>query len=58
MGLLSYNVAVPLLLTYSYVVNRVGGLGLWPAVILHSAFTLWIAACIRHRSIPHGSSAG
>jgi hypothetical protein len=49
-GLLSYNVAVPVLLVHSYVSYRTDGIGLWPAVALHLAFAIWLAACLRfHR---------
>ena len=46
-GLLAYNSVVPLLLIHSTVTNRTSGIGLWPAVVLHLAFALWIAACMR-----------
>jgi len=31
-----------LLLVHSYVANGTSGIGLWPTVVLHAAFTLWI----------------
>lgn len=46
-GLLVYNVAVPLLLVHSYLANGASGIGLWPTLVLHLAFALWIAACLR-----------
>ena len=53
-GLLSYNIAVPVLLVHSYLANGTSGIGLWPVVILHLAFSFWIAACLR--SIARGRS--
>jgi hypothetical protein len=55
-GLLSYNVAIPLLLVYAYVVNKIGGIGLWLVVILHLTFSVWIGACIRRYSTALGRS--
>jgi hypothetical protein len=54
-GLLAYNGAVPVLLVYSDVANRVGGIALWPAVVLHLAFALWIVACIRSSARPRSA---
>lgn len=42
-GLLAYNLGVPVILIYSRVVVEVRGIGLWPAVILHLVFAVWIA---------------
>ena len=50
LGLLAYNGGVPLLLLHSYIFNDLSGIGLWPAVGLHLAFSAWIAACIRFQS--------
>jgi len=50
LGLLAYNGGVPLLLLHSYIFNDLSGIGLWPAVGLHLAFSAWIAACIRSQS--------
>lgn len=46
-GMLTYNVAIPVLLIHSYATYGIGGIGLWPVVALHLAFALWLAACIR-----------
>ena len=56
-GLLAYNSVVPLLLIHSCMANRTSGIGLWPAVVLHLAFALWIAACIRFHFAARGRSA-
>jgi hypothetical protein len=49
-GLLAYNVVVPLLLVHSYIANQTSGIGTWPTVALHLAFALWIVACLRLHS--------
>ena len=46
-GLLTYNGAVPALLIHSYLVYGMGGIGLWPAVVLHLVFVVWLSACLR-----------
>lgn len=51
-GLMAYNVAVPLLLVHSHFSSQATGVGLWPAVVLHTVFALWIAACIRPGAAP------
>lgn len=43
-GLLAYNSLVPILLAHAAVVSGLNGIGLWPAVILHSLLAAW---CIR-----------
>jgi hypothetical protein len=57
-GLLTYNAAIPALLIHSYVVDGTHGIGLWPVVVLHLAFALWLAACIRFPYAARGPSAG
>ena len=42
-GLLFYNGAVTVLFVYSFFINGSGGPLLWPAAILHAAFTIWLA---------------
>jgi hypothetical protein len=56
-GLLTYNVAIPVLLIHSYVVDGSRGIGLWPVVVLHLAFAVWLAACIRHPVPARGPAA-
>ena len=48
-GLLAYNLAVPVLLTHAALAARVGGPGLWPAVAVHSLLALWCLARVRSR---------
>ena len=52
-GLLAYNGMVPVLLIHSYVASGTSGIGLWPTVVLHAAFTLWIAAGLRFHLAAH-----
>ncbi|WP_310387944.1 hypothetical protein [Roseateles sp.] len=56
-GLLAYNGAVPLLLIHSCVTNGTSGIGLWPTVALHLAFTFFIATCLRSNSAGREHSA-
>jgi hypothetical protein len=51
-GLLIYNGAVPVLLVHSYLVYGIGGIGLWPVVVLHLVFAAWLAACLRRGRSP------
>ncbi|MET0892991.1 MAG: hypothetical protein ABWY01_05415 [Pseudoxanthomonas sp.] len=46
-GLLIYNGAVAVLLLHSYLVYDIGGIGLWPVVVLHLVLAAWLAACLR-----------
>jgi hypothetical protein len=46
-GMLTYNGAVAAVLIHSFVVYGTNGIGLWPAVILHLVFALWLAVCLR-----------
>lgn len=48
-GLLAYNIAVAVVLLHGYFAERLGGIGLWPAVVAHLAFTPWIARCLARR---------
>jgi len=46
-GLLLYNAAVAVLLLDAAVVEKMHGIGVWPAIGLHSAMTIWCAARLR-----------
>lgn len=46
-GLVVYNVTVAVLLFYAGVVDKMAGVGLWPAVGLHSAMSIWCVAQLR-----------
>jgi len=46
-GLLAYNVIVALVLVHAFATTGGGGIGLWPTVILHALFAVWIGRCLR-----------
>ena len=46
-GLLVYNAAVIVLFAYAALVGKMNGIGIWPAVGLHSALLIWCAARLR-----------
>lgn len=53
-GLLAYNAAVVVLFAYAALVGKMNGIGIWPAVGLHSALIIWCAARLR---VGRGASA-
>ncbi len=53
-AILLYNIAASLLLGYARMGLGLPGVGLWPAVILHSALAVWCVACLR--IAPRGGS--
>jgi hypothetical protein len=48
-GMLIYNVAVPVLLIYAAIAVGMHGIALWPASILHAALAVWCLLCLRPR---------
>jgi hypothetical protein len=48
-AVLFYNIAVDSLLAYARIGLGMSGVGLLPAVILHSALAVWCVACLRTR---------
>lgn len=46
-GMLLYNAAVATLLGYAGLGLGMSGVGLWPAVILHSVLSVWCVGCLR-----------
>jgi len=46
-GLLVYNAVVIVLFAYAALVGKMNGIGIWPAVGLHSALIVWCAARLR-----------
>ncbi len=53
-AVLLYNIAAASLLGYARIGLGLTGVGLWPAVILHSALAVWCVACLR--IAPRGGS--
>ena len=46
-GMLTYNAAVTLYLAYVGFTGGVTGILLWPAVVLHTAMTIWCVVSLR-----------
>jgi hypothetical protein len=46
-GLAAYNAAVVILFVWAGVVDRMHGLGLWPAVVLHALLFIWCIGRLR-----------
>jgi len=50
LGVLFYDAAATVLLTLSGTGSNMAGIGLWPAVALHSVLGVWCLACLTARS--------
>ncbi len=48
-GMLIYNSATAVILSYAATALDLSGPALWPAVLLHAAMAVWCAACLRPR---------
>lgn len=48
-GLLLYNAALVVLFLDAGVIDKMQGLGIWPAVAVHAALAIWCAARLRGR---------
>lgn len=46
-AMLVYNLATAATFAYGGLADRLPGIGLWPAVILHVAMAAWCIACLR-----------
>jgi hypothetical protein len=50
-AMLLYDVAVAAILAFAALGHGLYGVALWPAVILHTAMSVWCVACLRHCSL-------
>ncbi len=48
-GMVFYNVAVVGLLVYAFLGAGLSGIGIWPAVVLHTGMAAWCSAKFRQR---------
>ena len=46
-GLLVYNISIPVLLTYAAAVENLSGIAFWPGIGLHSVLSIWCVASLR-----------
>ena len=46
-AMLGYNIAVFVVLMHGWFAYSLDGIGLWPAISLHSALALWCVTCLR-----------
>jgi hypothetical protein len=46
LGMLIYNLAVPMLLIQCWMVSGLAGIGLWPASLLHALLAIWCVVCL------------
>jgi hypothetical protein len=49
-AMLLYDVAAVAVLAFASLGFGLHGVGLWPAVFLHAAMTVWCVACLRQKS--------
>ena len=47
--MLFYNIAAAIILAYAGWVKQFSGIGLWPAVLLHSALLIWCVLTLQKR---------
>jgi hypothetical protein len=57
MGLLTYNVSIPVLLANAALVEGMHGVALWPAIILHSVLAIWCIASLRSKDQKGGQQS-
>jgi hypothetical protein len=50
-----YNLAAVSILASAGIGSGLGGVALWPAVVLHAAMAVWCIACLRNKRVVAGS---
>jgi hypothetical protein len=50
-SMLLYNIGAVAVLAFAAISLRLGGVALWPAVVLHVLMAVWCLACLRESSI-------
>jgi quinol-cytochrome oxidoreductase complex cytochrome b subunit len=50
-AMLLYNIAAVAVLGYAGIGVGLTGIGLWPAVVLHAAMTVWCFVCLRTKRV-------
>jgi hypothetical protein len=50
-AMLLYDVAVAAILAFGAIANGLDGVALWPAVVLHTAMSVWCVDWLRHSSL-------
>jgi hypothetical protein len=53
-AMLLYNIGAVAVLAYAGMGLKLSGIGLWPAILLHTALTAWCVACLRTKRMNIG----
>jgi hypothetical protein len=54
-AMLLYNLATVAIMASAGIGSGLGGVALWPAVVLHAAMAVWCIVCLRRKRVPAGS---
>jgi hypothetical protein len=53
-AMLLYNAAIVALLASARIGSELGGVGFWPAIVLHTAMAVWCVACLSGKRVELG----